>query len=527
MHPSMIQTVKLQRILVTNLLVLAVVVIASKAVSTGSAILMAAVLVLPISIYFINRPVHLLITSFLVGAAGVTLPGIPGGFSLETLLHGFVAAIGLGYLAVDKDRNKHKERSDRYLITFALIMLMTMAIRGAGIRLLGSDLWGGRTYITAMVTMAFYILSPWMRFRPLHVKVLVVGRLLAGLLPAFVQGAFLLSGGTFYILAYFVDAQLGRVAEAAFGDAGSMSRFSTLRTLGASLLPFAFVFPLRRWKAVVIPMIIIPSSLLLTALSGFRSLLLGQLVICFTWGLITFHKKNRLKFVAAIALVGLIGWFALIAGIGRVFPLSVQRAVSFVPLANVDEMAQDDADRSTMWRLEIWALAWEEIPQYMIIGKGFSFPAEYLTEMVGYGQMPENRDIAFLTHNYHSGPLLLLLDLGVPGFLLCTAFFFVSCREHASALKRFSQPRLDHLYYKFMTIVYIWQVASFYLIYGDLSGVFVRILVNGAMLRILRYSLDEQLADEEHRREQDAAHGHAAQAPKAVPQVRAATWIGA
>jgi O-antigen ligase len=205
----------------------------------------------------------------------------------------------------------------------------------------------------------------------------------------------------------------------------------------------------------------------------------------------------------------------------------VQRAVSFVPLANVDEMAQDDANRSTSWRLQIWAMAWEEVPRYMVIGKGFSFAGEFLAEMVAYQHMSENTEIAFQTHNYHSGPLVLLIDLGVPGFLLCTAFFFVSCREHASAVKRFNHSRLDHLYYKYMTIVYVWQVASFYLIYGDMSGVFVRILVNGAMLRILRYSLDEQLADEKRRDEEDDGPDRAAQATKAGPQVRAATLIGA
>ena len=73
-------------VLAANLLIAGIVVVAYRAISSGSPLLIAGLVLLPVGLYFINNPVHLLMATFLIGAAGLTLPGIPGGLSLQVLL---------------------------------------------------------------------------------------------------------------------------------------------------------------------------------------------------------------------------------------------------------------------------------------------------------------------------------------------------------------------------------------------------------------------------------------------------------
>lgn len=322
-----------------------------------------------------------------------------------------------------------------------------------------------------------------------QIKFFVIANIVAGLLPAFVQIAFVLSGGRFYILAYFIQANLVYVAQSVFSTIHeSVSRLSSLKEMSISLITMALVFKFNRMDSVL-RFVLIGLAFIAVMLSGFRSTLLTVMILVGVWFFMRGSVRERVIMIGGGAICAVLGWFMLFLFIDKL-PQSMMRAVSWVPGLDVPYMVANDARGTLEWRWEIWRYMLDDIPNYFFIGKGFCFPPDYLiTSDIWEGSKPHAH---FLIHNYHSGPLGLLLDLGLPGLITGTLFMIVSSREHIRGIKRFRGDTMMSRYYQLLTIIYVWGCLSFFMIHGDARSSIITMMLSGTLLRVLRYSVEQQ-----------------------------------
>jgi hypothetical protein len=150
-------------------------------------------------------------------------------------------------------------------------------------------------------------------------------------------------------------------------------------------------------------------------------------------------------------------------------PLAVQRAISFLPV-NVDSEVQADAMGSTEWRMQMWAIAWKDVPKYLFIGKGYSIdPTEMdLTKQAIRMGIFNSSEESILAGDYHSGPLTVLIPIGIFGaaaflWALIAGFrvLYSNYRYGDAALRRINSVLLSF---------YLANVVSFFLIFGSLSS---------------------------------------------------------
>lgn len=490
MNSANFDSASIQRGLVTLGLIVVTVYLCFRAVISGSMFYIALVLALPVMIYFINNPRALLIAVFFTFSANLVVPGMPHNLTLAQVGIAGIVLLGVAQKIIEKESSKRKELSDRILVAMLLVVVMTMMIRGSGIRMLGSNQWGGTHYITILAGGAFYLVAPKFRFTPKNIKTLVILVLIGSFLPALAQILFLVTHGRFYHLYYLMgysDIQYVADSMQVTSSPTFITRLTSFSGIAVALLPVAFVIRYRSTTGRLVQAAILASVFLLALLSGGRSAIMAVLATSLGMGYLVMKKTSRRKYVAVILAAGFVVFLGLISFADRL-PLSAQRALSWIPYIHISSIASVDAQNSTLWRLDLWKYAWEEVPRYVLVGKGFCFDPAFMDSMslrmdTGYG--------AFLVHNYHSGPLTLLLDLGVFGLIFWVAFIVRVLYENLRAIQWINAKGLDRRYYYYLLAAYAWTIVSFLFVYGDVSSILFFTL-RGSLMRIIRYSIEEQ-----------------------------------
>ena len=481
----MIHEIQIKRWLFTVAAILFVSFLCVKAIFSGYMILKAGIIAAPLILYFINQPAALLMAMFLVDTAGLNIPGLWASVTLANLLQLLVVVLGVARRIINKSLEVHREQSEKILLFFLMNLVMVIYFRGLGLQVVGSSMMGGMGYVILFLAAGVYFFATDLRLNQRQTKFLIVANIVAGLLPAFVQIAFVLSGGRFYILAYFIQANLGYVAASVFSTVNeSVSRLSSLREIGISLITVALVFKFKRLDRVI-SALLIGTAIIAVLLSGFRSYLLTVVITVVAWFFLRSGARSRVLLALLLTAFGVLAWLFLFLFSGNL-PSSVLRTVSWVPGLQIPHMVLVDAQGSLSWRWEIWSYMIQDIPKYLLIGKGFCFPAEYLvTTDFWQGTKAYTH---FLIHNYHSGPLSMLLDLGLPGFIFGTLWMISSSVEHIRGLKYFRSDDVLSRYYFLLVITYVWNCISFFAIYGDTKNSFSVLLLMGTLMRVIRYS---------------------------------------
>jgi O-antigen ligase len=206
-----------------------------------------------------------------------------------------------------------------------------------------------------------------------------------------------------------------------------------------------------------------------------------------------FKVKSKGQYVAVGLACGLLLWGGVVA-VSPMLPPGMQRAVSFVPGATVDYRTALDAQNSIDWRVEIWNYALERAPQYLLVGRGGAFDVletvEQLSVMDPYGTPWQ----AFLTHTYHSGPIEMLVDYGIPGLIAVLWIHILIFRRMwrlSIRLAPLNTPVSRYLSY--LCASQLWAAVAFYLVYGDMTG-FTSWLVQAGIIMVLANSVLDRCA---------------------------------
>lgn len=468
---------------IATLAVLVVVAIAAIGFATGSYFLHLALVTSPIVFYLINHPSAWFISILAFSQSSLIFPGLPQGLQVvHVLMAGFVA-LQFGRIALQKTNiMPQKGMNSFFLLCFMAVLLLTAYVRGFGLRALGGESWGGMSYIRLWIGGLFFIFAQSIILTERELKRAVYLMLAFSFLPAIGQLLYVFSGGSIHQQYLFLEAYVGGlVTSLQAWETGGPVRFFAFGTLSSNIIMLTAILNSRNTPLSKIAFaLMFALALTMSALSGFRSRVLYVLFILASL-LIIKPPQVTIKGLApfAIILIILIPFLYLSA---PHLPGSIQRAFSWLPGIEIPPHIQLEAKFSTINRQRVWELAMAEIPNYIWLGKGFSINPLDL-------QTPSARVdwvwFSFASHNYHSGPISLLLDTGIFGFLFATVFFIHTIVFFFRQMKSLKGSPLIERAYTFFLAHHLYSVLSFFLIFGDARDSLPPILINLSILRAI------------------------------------------
>jgi hypothetical protein len=301
---------------------------------------------------------------------------------------------------------------------------------GFGLHTLGDSVGGGRKYVDLLLGIAaFFALIT--RPIPAERRNLYVGLFLLSGLPAFIGDLGPVLPSPLNYINLFIpttvrpgqEFEIGVTRLGAFGHTASVVGGFMLARYGMRGI---FTGPNLWWR---IPVFLLMATL--TMLGGFRNVIFNLALTC----LLMFFMEglHRTKLLPVFAMLGL-ALSCLTVPFANHLPYTFQRALSFLPL-DIDPIARADAEGSSEWRFNMWHALWPQVPQYLLLGKGYAL-TEQDFEMMGNGtfangveaKMDASLDPLAVAGDYHSGPLSTLIPFGIWGGITFVWFMFAGLR---------------------------------------------------------------------------------------------------
>ncbi|MCO5052384.1 MAG: O-antigen ligase family protein [Verrucomicrobiae bacterium] len=367
------------------------------------------------------------------------------------------------------------------LMFLALIIAGTAQLTGGiGLAAFGGDSFGGKRYIQLLVAIAGFFAIVSHRIPPERANLYVGLYFLGGVTALVGSLAPWIPGGLRMIYALFpvddarlffneVNTEYLRLngltvaAMSALCFIFALHGLSGLLGIGerARFLPLQFRggFGLNQpWRVLVFLGLVA-----LAASGGYRSYLITIILYCgalfFLEGLFRSKLSPPLLLLAVLIPV-------VTLPLADKLPLTIQRSLSFLPI-EIDPRAEMDAENSSEWRLKIWEQVIPTIPQYLLIGKGYSIDAREFEKIQTAGQS-SSQATAEYAQDYHSGPLSLLIPLGsfgVVGFV----WFLVAAYRVLRNNYRHGPPEYRKLN-TFLFAFFLVRTFMFIVIYGSFQN---------------------------------------------------------
>ena len=349
----------------------------------------------------------------------------------------------------------------------AMTYLTAKLTGGIGLHQLGGDGGGGKKYIQIFIGIASYFALTSRGIPKEHRTLYIAMYFLSGITGSIGDLAAVL-GGPFHALNLLFPSAMGSM-DVMVGK----TRLSTMAGLFGGLSAYMVIrYGLRGiflsnhvWRA--------PTFLVLfpfTMLGGFRNALIGALFV-YTF-MFFLEGLHRTKLLPALLLVGCL--FAPMLGFfSDHLPYTFQRSLSFLPL-KWDEDVLMDANGSTEWRKTMWASLYPEVPQYLLLGKGYNLSAEDF-QNIGNGAFanignqidPTQQGLA-LSGDYHNGPLSTVIPFGIWGAIgmlwLMAVAVFVVYRNY-----QYGDPELK-IFNAWLLTQVVWAIVAFFFIFGAFSN---------------------------------------------------------
>ena len=383
-----------------------------------------------------------------------------------------VVILSLGVAVIDRTLNSEKRFLSVPTMTWPL--LFTLAVTwatsqmtgGIGLKTLGGAVGGGKKYLALFIGVAIYF-ALTSRVIPRHQrKLYIVLFFLAGL-PSFLSDMFPFLPTPLNYINLLIPPSGNLLQEGAtrFGSfASTASVIATYMLVRYGLTGIlSFNRPIR--------FLTFFAMLVLTMIGGYRIVLISY--ICILTMLFFLEGLHRTSLMM-IAIFGVLVGGTLMVPFADKLPTSFQRTLSFLPFIKIDEQVMMDADGSKKWRERMWADTWPKVPQYLLLGKGYSL-SEDDYQMMGQGafvngkasQMDASMDSLAISGDYHNGPLSTLMPFGIWGAVafiwVAGATLFVLYRNY-----RYGDPELKTVN-AYLLVAGIQRTWGFFLLFGSFS----------------------------------------------------------
>ena len=234
-------------------------------------------------------------------------------------------------------------------------------------------------------------------------------------------------------------------------------------------------------------------ALILAALSGHRGSIITIISTAF-FAIIFSNSEKTKKIFLLTRMFYLIIIFSLIfILVTNEIPDVIKRSLSFIPgIENID------AKGSSSWRLDVWDLAFRyELPNFLLFGKGLatSFSKSNLPFILSDN---ETYISAIDNLNYHSGPISIVIGLGLPFFILIVLLHFKIVKLVLNSMK--SVMKLRNSYFAVLlgstSSIYFTQLIFYLFIYGDLTNAFIRVHFFAALsILIINFNNNSEISD--------------------------------
>ena len=354
------------------------------------------------------------------------------------------------------------------LLCLIAVAVVTAKLTGLGLRTFGSDVYGGKKYVYLLGgILGYFALSA--RRIPLDRKNLYIALFFLGGVSATIGDLLVFLPHSMYFVYWFFQPN-----EYFFTTGGPNAE--TMRFGGAWATSFAiFSYMLARYGIRGIFLSGKPLrwiTLVLISIyglfGGFRAfVLLFILVFALQFFLEGLH---RTKLLPVFLFAGILTAVALVP-LAPHLPHTFQRALSFLPL-KVDPRDRQDAQYSLDWRVQMWKALLPQVPQYLLLGKGYAISTSDYEFAMGsdsstLSTFAENQGLA-LAGDYHNGPLSVILPFGIWGVIAFVWFLFAAFGVlHANY--RYGDPSLQMIN-TFLLAVFVARVISFFLLGGALNA---------------------------------------------------------
>jgi len=351
----------------------------------------------------------------------------------------------------------------------ALVILTAKLTGGIGLHSVGGGGGGGKKYISIFCGIAmFFAISS--RTIPKEQRRLYIALFFLAGTPSFISDLFpYLPSPLNYINLLFPPSvtELGTMGTrvirlgALAGTAGVIANFMLARFGLRGILDAT-----RPWRAPFFVLLMV-----VTTLGGFRSSLITYVLMV---GILFFMEGlHRTRLLLVVLLGGLLA-AGLVVPFSKQLPLSMQRTMSFLPLP-WDTEVKLQANASSEWRFRIWHDVWPQVPQYLLLGKGYSLTAEDFSMMgsgefanTGAAKLDASQEALAISGDYHSGPLSTLVPFGIWGAIgivwLQLAGLRIVLRNY-----RYGDPALKTVN-AFLLVYFCIRVFGFYFIFGAFSN---------------------------------------------------------
>jgi len=351
------------------------------------------------------------------------------------------------------------------LFLTAVILVTARFTGGLGVKILGGDVYGGKRYFVVLAAVVGYFAIVNRRIPPqragLYVAFFFLGAAtiaigdLPEVLPSFMQFLFV------FFPANSVDA---------FANRNSVISQTNLiwRGGGVGAIGIAFFCAMlarygirgimdmsKPWRLAAFVFFI-----LLSVATGFRSTVV---IILLTLAVLFFLERLHRTWLLLPAVMLTLACGGALALFAERLPLSFQRSLAVLPFIHLDPVAEMDAQASTGWRLQMWQEVMPEIPQYLLVGKGYAFSA---TEQAEMGRA--NLESVELVGDYHNGPLSVLLPFGMFG-AIAFIWLMVAAIRVLYHNYRFGDPAYQNIN-AFLFAYFIAKVIFFFTAAGSLHG---------------------------------------------------------
>lgn len=424
--------------------------------------------------------------AFALYYSGISGPGIPGQLNLYYVLTAGIVLAFLTRLAIQHNLTK-PPRFAAYGLLIGLWLVIVMAVRGAGFRILGSDTWGGMFYVSLFLSISFAFGATQIRLSPRQWGLVITGMMLGAFAPLAVD-TLLIIGKMPSFLFMFVRPTGGigfsmLAAEAVEGIVRYLSAGVAGVVLSLWIFSRATFDRLFGWRGLVYaPLLALAFGL--AAISGYRIRVLEiALFVLMVGALQRGWTFLRISLLAGVIACGIAGLYPL----AKHLPLPAQRSVAWLPAIEINPNVKQDAEGTVDWRLELWKRALEEAPDYLWVGKGYAFQGDESLDAYAFRGLDQLR-WAVITSSYHNGPLSMLVGLGIPG--LAVALLWIASMTHFTirlVRQPWNSPTIRLISYAVAARIMV-AVAIFFTLYGDVQVSFPELFFLSSLLIALRNS---------------------------------------
>lgn len=394
------------------------------------------------------------------------LPGRPQLWLLMSWLSLMIALSN--YILHRKEPFIHVSAINRPLLLLLVLTLVIAKLRGGlGLASLGSDTFGGRRYFMIVTAILGYFAITGRQVPPERVPFYTALYFVGAATEAIGDLAVFINPAFYFVFLVFPVGSAG--IKAIINDPGLKASYTPrLSGVGVACTAFYYIMLSRYGVKNLISLnrpiktLLFLVFLVCSMIGGFRSAMIFFLML---FGILFYMEGlMRSRMLPVFVLLG-IATAAIVLPFADQLPLTVQRSLSFLPI-KVDPLVRLDAQASNEWRLGIWRSVVPQIPEYLLVGKGYSISARDLANsrmnMMAGENSAEGTEIV---GDYHNGPLSLIIPLGLPGTIIFAWLLIVAFRTlHRNYL--YGNPALATIN-RFLLAYFITRLVMFLAIFGN------------------------------------------------------------